>query len=144
LAAIQAATDSIGSRPIEYLGNVADGGQLLLTVGDDHETVIGNDLPIRQKDPGQTLFNKLTAAGVSLQWSAGQGVTPNLITGTVTTPTHSNGITTVIVQVPNTPSPAAPANIFAPFHWQLQRTIGGRRQRMLKGSLKLDPDMIGS
>jgi len=144
LEAIQAATDSIGTRPIEFLGNVADGGQLLLTVGDDHESVIGHDLPIKQKDPAQTLFSQLTAAGVTLQWAAGQGTTPNLITGTVTTPTHSNGVTTIIVQVPNTPSPPAPANIFAPFAWQLQRTIGGRRQRMLKGSLKLDPDMIGS
>jgi hypothetical protein len=143
LEAIQAATDTIGTRPMEFVGNVADGGQLLLTVGDDHETVIGNDLPIRVADPGQTLFTKLTAGGASLQWSAGQGVTPNMITGTVTTPTHSNGITTIIVQVPNTPSPAS-GNIFAPFKWQLQRTISGRRQRMLKGTLKLDPDMIGS
>lgn len=143
LSGILDAVQRIRGPALNWTGNVGPGGVLQLTVGDDHDTVIANDLPIRVKDPGGLLHAKLTAAGVSLQWSAGQGTTGGMITGTVTTPTHDEEttITTIIVQVPNC---AATGNILAPYKWQLQRTISGRRARMLQGSLNLNPDMIGA
>lgn len=143
LTGIGRAVDGLRGPAMNWNGNVGPGGVLQLTLGDDHETVIANDLPIRVKDPGGLLYAKLTAAGVSLQWGAGQATTGGMITGTVGTPTHDEEteITTVIVQVPNC---AATGNVLAPYKWQLQRTISSKRSRMLQGSLNLNPDMIGA
>jgi hypothetical protein len=142
LTGIAGAVARLRGAVLNWVGNVGPGGVLELTIGDDHESVIENDLPIRVKDAGGLLFDRLTAAGTTLQWSAGQDTTGGMITGTVGTPTHDDEteITTIIVQVPNC---SATGNILAPYKWQLQRTVGGKRARELKGTLNLIPDMIG-
>lgn len=143
LASILVAVSKLRGPAMNWSGNVGPGGVLELTIGDDHETIVGNDLPIRVKDAGGLLYARLIADGTTLQWSAGQDALPALITGTVGTPTHDEEttITTIPVQVPNC---SAAGNILAPYKWQLQRTIGGRRVRELKGSLNLNPDLIGA
>jgi len=129
----------VAGRALDWAGNVGPGGVLELTLGDDHETVNANSLPIRVNDVGQVLYDLLTADGVTLQWSAGQNLTGGLITGTVAGVTHTSGVTTITVEVPNC---AATGNVLAPYVWQLQRTVGGRRARELQGTLRLRPDMF--
>jgi hypothetical protein len=126
--------------PMHYTGNVGDGGVLELTVGDDHETVMENDLPIVVKDPGGLFQAKLVASGSTLSWSAGQDGVGGLITGTVSTPTYDSDteLTTIVVQVPDC---AAAGNITTPYKWQLKRTSGGKIKTELKGTLRLNPDM---
>lgn len=125
---------------MHYTGNVGDGGVLELTINDDHETAIENDLPIVVKDPDGLLHAKLTASGATLSWSAGQDNVGGLITGTVTSPTHDEdtGLTTIVVQVPNC---TAAGNITSPFQWQLKRTNGGKIKTELRGTLRINPDM---
>lgn len=139
---IEAATAQIRGNALSWAGNVGPGGELQLTLGDDHETVIANSVPIAVKDPGGLLYARLTAGGVTLQWAAGQNKTAALITGTVTAVAFDSGtsVTTVTVEVPNC---AALGDTMAPYTWQLQRTLGGRRKRELTGTLKLRQDMIG-
>lgn len=143
LARIEAAAGQIRGTPLSWAGNVGPGGELQLTLGDDHETVIANSVPIAVKDPGGLLYARLTAGGVTLQWAAGQNKTAALITGTVTAVAFDGGtsVTTVTVEVPNC---AALGDTMAPYTWQLQRTLGGRRKRELTGTLKLRQDMIGA
>jgi hypothetical protein len=126
--------------PMHYVGNVGDGGVLELTIGDDHETVVENDLPIVVKDPGGLFRAKLVAIGSTLSWSAGQDGVGGLITGTVSTPTYDSGteLTTIVVQVPNC---AAAGNITTPYKWQLKRTSGGKIKTELQGTLRLNEDM---
>lgn len=126
--------------PMHYTGNVGDGGVLELTINDDHETAIENDLPIVVKDPDGLLHAKLTASGATLSWSAGQDNVGGLITGTVTAPTHDEdtALTTIVVQVPNC---TASGNITAPYQWQLKRTLGGKIKTELRGTLRINPDM---
>jgi len=91
-------------------------------------------------DAGGVLHARLTAAGTTLQWAAGQGITPALITGTVSGSAHADGITTITVQVPNC---TALGDTVAPYRWQLQRTVSGKRVRELRGVLTLEQDMLG-
>ena len=126
-------------RALEWAGNVGPGGVLELTLGDDHETANDNHLPIRVHDVGGTLYALLTGVGVTLQWSAGQNLTGGLIAGTVAGVTHAADVTTVTVEIPNC---AATGNVLAPYVWQLQRTVGGRRASELQGTLRLRADMF--
>jgi hypothetical protein len=141
---IEAAAARIRGTAMNWTGNVGPGGVLELTLGDDHETVIENDLPISVRDPGGLLYAKLTAAGFTLQWSAGQDLTAGLITGTVSAVVHDAETeqTTITVQVPDCD---ANGNTLAPYTWQLQRTAtSGKRARLLEGTLRLRQDMIGA
>lgn len=143
LLAVQTTVETLASgiagRAVDWAGNVGPGGVLELTLGDDHETVNGNNLPIRVHDVGGTLHARLVAVGVTLQWSAGQNLTGGMIAGTVAGVTHAAGVTTIVIHVPDC---AATGNVLAPYVWQLQRTVGLRRARELQGTLRLRPDMF--
>lgn len=141
---IESAASRIQGKSLQWVGNVGDGGVLQLTLGDDHESVIGNALSIPVTDPGGVKYARWTESGATLQWGAGQNTGgATLITGTVAGVSHNSTteITTVTVEVPNC---AANGNALAPYTWQLQRTKSGKRSRELQGTLNLRPDMIGA
>lgn len=141
---IESAASRIQGKSLQWVGNVGDGGVLQLTLGDDHESVIGNALSISVTDPGGVKYARWTESGATLQWGAGQNTGgATLITGTVAGVSHNSTteITTVTVEVPNC---AANGNALAPYTWQLQRTKSGKRSRELQGTLNLRPDMIGA
>lgn len=143
LSRIEGATARLRGSPVQVTANVGDGGRLRLTLGDDHETIVANALPIVVSDPGGLLHARLTATGTTLQWKAGQNTEAALLAGSVASVAYDNDSqeTTITVEVPNC---AAAGNTLAPYTWQLQRTIGGRRIRELRGTLTLEQDMIGS
>jgi hypothetical protein len=136
---IEEGASRISGSAIQWIGNVAPGGVVYLTVGDDHVSVIANQVDIPIPDPGGALHAKLNADGVTVQWGAGQGITGGKILGTFVSSSYSNGVTTVRIEVPDC---QPTGNIRLEYIWQLQRTLDSKKATLSQGKLFVRADMI--
>lgn len=139
LTSIKNSTDQITGAPIEWVGSVRDGGEIQLTVGDDHISLIDHSVDIPVSDPGGTLYGKFTADGVTVQWGAGQELIGGKILGTVTDINYASNITTVTVEIE---ACKPTGNIRLPYKYQIQRTLSGKKATLVEGTLTVRADMI--
>jgi hypothetical protein len=136
---IEDGTGCISGTPLQWTGNVSDGGDVHLTIGDDHVSVIGNQIEIPLVDVGGVKYAKMTAVGVTIQWGAGQDITGGKIIGEFVSASYEDGVTTAVIEVPDC---EPTGNIRLPYIWQLQRTLGGKRETLYQGDLDVRFDMI--
>ena len=81
---VEAIAASLSGVPVTASGRVADGGTITLYCGDDLRIRSGTELTISVSDVGGAIYDRLSAAGVTLAWGASRrGLPASAIYGTI-------------------------------------------------------------
>lgn len=137
---IEGAAAQITGARLDVAGSVTPGGTIQLIVGKDYVTAAGSGLNRTVSDPGATLYNQLTSSTLAAvkRFAARRPAGGPTITGTIGTVTHSNGITTIPIEITRDAIPeTVPAAI--DYRYIVEReTSDGKKVPVLMDDLTLE------
>jgi len=126
----------VGAR-LSVVGAVTPGGTIQLIVAKDYVTAAANGLTRTITDAGAVLHSQLNDAAQSavIRFGAGRAGSVSQITGTISSVTHSGGVTSIVINIPRSgiPDSLLPA---ADYTYQIERqTSTGLLVPVISGDL---------